>query len=471
MIQNSTYNVRVYEIETRKNKHGKVTSYRVRWKVAGNVWKEPFKNYAQADAYRSALITAARNGEAFSTATGKPVSWARDDLTEMSWYDFACAYVDMKWKGAAARYRDDIARAMTAATPALLSSERGKPDAKKLRSAMQRWGYNTKNRGNAPDDIATILRWLSENTAPVSALAEPATARALLDAATSKLNGKKAAATTARKHRMLLANAMDYAAELKLLEGNPIRDLKWKPSRTTGEVDRRRVVNHAQARALLNAVRNQEPSGMRLVAFFAVMYYAALRPEEAVNLRRPDITLPPLVKNEETGELVEPADGWGEIVVRKAAPFAGRDWTDDGALREERSLKHRAEDETRPVPCPPELTRILRAHLAEFTDGPAGRVFYGVRSGELPNITYRRAWRRARTDALTADQAASPLAERPYDLRHACVSTWLNAGVPAPQVAEWAGHSVEVLLKTYAKCIAGQDEAAKRRISDALAGE
>lgn len=59
---------------------------------------------------------------------------------------------------------------------------------------------------------------------------------------------------------------MDYAAELKLLDGNPIRELKWKPSRTSGEVDRRRVINHAQARALLNAVRGQEPSGTRLVA-------------------------------------------------------------------------------------------------------------------------------------------------------------------------------------------------------------
>ncbi len=34
----------------------------------------------------------------------------------------------------------------------------------------------------------------------------------------------------------------------------------------------------------------------------------------------------------------------------------------------------------------------------------------------------------------------------PYDLRHAAMSTWLNGGVPAAQVAEWAGHSVEVLL-------------------------
>ncbi|MFB4285033.1 hypothetical protein ACBJ59_57890 [Nonomuraea sp. MTCD27] len=66
------------------------------------------------------------------------------------------------------------------------------------------------------------------------------------------------------------------------------------------------------------------------------------------------------------------------------------------------------------------------------------------------------------------EEFASPLAARPYDLRHACVSTWLNAGVPAPQVAEWAGHSVDVFLRVYAKCIVGQDEAARRRISDAL---
>ena len=48
------------------------------------------------------------------------------------------------------------------------------------------------------------------------------------------------------------------------------------------------------------------------------------------------------------------------------------------------------------------------------------------------------------------------------------MSTQLNAGVPATQVAEWAGHSVQVLLRVYAKCIDGQDEAARRRIADAL---
>ena len=85
-------------------------------------------------------------------------------------------------------------------------------------------------------------------------------------------------------------------------------------------------------------------------------------------------------------------------------------------------------------------------------------MFDGVRSGELPTITYRRAWIKARQTALTVAEQASPLARRPYDLRHACLSTWLNGGVYPTQVAEWAGHGVDVLLRIYAKCIVGQDK-------------
>jgi len=79
----------------------------------------------------------------------------------------------------------------------------------------------------------------------------------------------------------------------------------------------------------------------------------------------------------------------------------------------------------------------------------------------------------ARLDQGTPDgseyrEQASPLARRPYDLRYACLSTWLNGGVYPTQVAEWAGHGVDVLLRMYAKCVVGQDELAKCRISEAL---
>jgi len=83
--------------------------------------------------------------------------------------------------------------------------------------------------------------------------------------------------------------------------------------------------------------------------------------------------------------------------------------------------------------------------------------------------TAYRVWDIARAAAFTDVEYASPLARRPYDLRHAAPSTWLNAGVPPTQVAEWAGHSVMVLLRVYAKCIYGQEEMATQRIDAALA--
>jgi len=112
----------------------------------------------------------------------------------------------------------------------------------------------------------------------------------------------------------------------------------------------------------------------------------------------------------------------------------------NGSRRERRQLKHRAEGDSRIVPTHPELTRILRDHLAQFGTAPDGRLFSGVRGGELPTITYRRAWTKARQAALTTTAQASPVARRPYDLRHACLSTWLNGGVYPTQVAEWAAH-------------------------------
>ncbi|MGA4995131.1 hypothetical protein [Nonomuraea bangladeshensis] len=48
------------------------------------------------------------------------------------------------------------------------------------------------------------------------------------------------------------------------------------------------------------------------------------------------------------------------------------------------------------------------------------------------------------------------------------MSLWLNVGVPAPDVAERAGHGVDVLLRVYVKCLDGQQEIANKRIEDAL---
>ncbi len=165
----------------------------------------------------------------------------------------------------------------------------------------------------------------------------------------------------------------------------------------------------------------------RLVAFFAAIYYAGLRPEEAVSLRKDNITISPLVGNPANHSWEEPADNWGELRFSAAAPEAGAEWTDDGQRRDHRHLKSRARSASgagcqsrRPNPHPPRPSPRVR-------DRP----------------------RRARL--RPAPRLRVHLAQR----RH-----------PPAQVAERTGHSVAIQLKIYAKCLGGQDAIAKRRIEE-----
>ena len=152
------------------------------------------------------------------------------------------------------------------------------------------------------------------------------------------------------------------------------------------------------------------------------------------------------------------------LMLGESRPAAGKRWTDSGEVHDRRGLKHRGRKEVRPVPIPPVLVGALRDHLDRYGTGPDGRLFRSPGGGVVSSSTYFRVWEEARRYALPPTQVASPLAGRPYDLRHAAVSLWLNGGVPAPEVAERAGHSVDVLLKVYAKCIDGQREIVNRKI-------
>jgi integrase len=377
------------------------------------------------------------------------------EAIQTSWYDFACQYVDMKWPAISPKHRKGIAEVLATATIAQLTEDVDAVEAKALRSALLNWGFNQR-RGSAeqPDDVTEMLDWVARHSRPVADFARPEVIRAVLDAGATKVDGTRASGRTASWKRSVVSTALMHAVERGLLETNPVKAIAWTAPKTTHRVDRRSVANPTQARALLDAVRDTPRSGPMLVAFFATMYYAALRPEEAGNLRARNLDLP--------------NDGWGWITLESAAAEVDRHWTDSGQRRDERELKHRAVGDTRRVPCPPALTALLREHLAEFGTDNDDRLFHGERGHHIAGVTYTRLWDRARKKALTAQQYASPLARRPYDLRHAAVSTWLNGGVAPSQVAEWAGHSVEVLLRIYAKCLDGGEASSLRRIEQAL---
>ncbi|MGW4662259.1 tyrosine-type recombinase/integrase [Streptosporangium sandarakinum] len=268
-------------------------------------------------------------------------------------------------------------------------------------------------------------------------------------------DGMAASANSVRRKRSVLHHLIETAVELGELPSNPLNAIKWKPPKTTGAVDPRTVVNPVQARALLTAVPFiGRTRGPRMAAMFACMYYAALRPEEASALRRQDCELP--------------EQGWGRLTLEKARPQANKRWTNSGETHDERGLKHRAKGDTRHIPIPPALVVALREHIAQYSTAEDGRLFRTSKGRPFSSSAYSAVWQEARRLTLTPEQVASPLAARPYDLRHAAVSLWLNAGVPAPEVAKRAGHSVDVLLRVYAKCVEGQQDRVNEKIADAL---
>ncbi len=454
-----SHDVRVWAVRARARKRG--TSYGVRWMVAGHEQHRSFASRTLADAFRSKLLHHIQRGSAFDIATGLPAPMVRE-AQQRSWFEHICAYADMKWPDAAPKSRTGIADALATVTPALMKDARGRPDAALIRRVLYGWALVPPRRhaGPPPADLTATLRWLERNTVSLGDLTDrtrgPVLIRQALDAvARRQVDGRPAAPKTIARKRAILHNALEYAIELGLLSENPIKRVAWKAPKVAESVDRRVVVDRRRARTLLTAVAVQPGVARRLVALFALMYYGALRPSEALDFREENIT-------------ALPVSGWGELLLGNSSPRTGTAWTDSGRSRERRGLKHRAAEDTRPVPAHPELVEILRTHLDHFGVAPDGRLFVSPRGGTIGDSTYLGVWHKARLYALSPAEFRSPLARVPYDLRHAAVSTWLNAGTGPTQVAEWAGHSVAVLLRVYAKCIVGQGATARRRIEQAM---
>ena len=150
---------------------------------------------------------------------------------------------------------------------------------------------------------------------------------------TFRLDGSPAAATTITRKRAILHGALAYAAETGLLEANPADHITWHPPKAVTAIDSKVVVSPVQARALLAAVTRIRPDQ---AAFFGCLYYAALRPEEAVALRVDDCRLP--------------GRGWGLLTLTRAAPRTGAAWTSTGTA---------ARTTCATPPCPCGLTQAL----------------------------------------------------------------------------------------------------------------
>jgi integrase len=262
------------------------------------------------------------------------------------------------------------------------------------------------------------------------------------------LNGRRLAPSTAGRFRKDAKACIRWAVELEQIPTDPWpRQPKGrnrrKANRLAQAVDIRRLPGPERMAQVIAALPTQvQPyAGRTWEVMSAVGYYAGLRPSEVLYLRRQDVHLPE----------PDPDDpdtvGWGWLEVEQA---------DDGE-------DNAADPKTgrRVVPIPPHLVVVLQAFLEE-RPGPPETLLFRTKKGTRPSLdNWRRALRRACRAA-----GIDPLS--PYDLRHACATTWIQAGVPLGEAARRLGHSVQTLVARYIQALTGDETIANHRVEAAL---
>lgn len=470
----------------RKTKTGKKkpATYQVRWTVAGKEHGCTLATKTLADGFHAKLTVAARNGEPFGIEKGLPDSLleetgkAESKPEVPSCLDLATDYMDMKWKALSAKSRETTVYALAAVVAGLVKADAKAPSEAALRRALQGWYLEPSKRtlenldpehARSPDspkptqipaESVKALAWLRKNSLPGPEIADPTILRAVLASLATKMDGSTASNDYFRRRLGVFRNFNYYVVERGFLDANPLKSLQWTPPKTAKSYDRRRVPNPRQVSDLLTAVSYvgtyKRAGGRRYIAFFGCLYYGLQRPEEVIALNIDDCYLPSEKKK------------WGRLTLHKATPYAGRRWTNDGELHDDKSLKQRAEGETRNVPIPPQLVRLLREHIAEFGVGDDGLIFRTERGKPVTPFAYERVWKEARPLGLPPERVRSSLADVPYDLRAAGISLGLRTTRDPARIAERAGNSVKILMERYAWALDEEDDAANRAIGEAL---
>ena len=268
---------------------------------------------ALADSYRAELVRAARKGLAFAPETGEPESWAVPEPEPVTWYQHAVAYAEMKWPRLAPHSRASLADALATVTPLLTRETSRRPPAadtaRLVRARLQR-------------PAALPHSWTAHGQrAGLGGAGLPAGQPARRPARHPGCPGRAVhtAGRLARggEHDHPQAGSVPRRPRLRrrarAAARQPICLVRWRAPRAAAAVSPATVASPAQVRAILAQVGCVRPE---LAAFFGCLYYAALRPEEAVTLRRADLILP--------------ARGRGKVILTAACPRTGSAWTNTG---------------------------------------------------------------------------------------------------------------------------------------------
>lgn len=388
--------VRVQSIQERPERS---RPYYVRWTVDGNErGPRTFDTMLEADAWRSRLLVAYRDGEKWDKHTGLPVSWS--DLVSMDVAIFARQYLATKSKNLKPNSVTSLAEVLGAFVIAAVPK----------RAAARPGSLADLTRWLEGDEVPKLETWLTRWAPSIGELDKRAIDRIaslLKEGVTANVIRRRFTEGRALLRAAVKAGALE-AVELE-------RPTTAELDNATVEIDKR-YPTITQMLDVVEACQNFNPQSRLYRAATAVGVLAGCRPSEILGLERSHVE--------------SPESGWGEIRVTQAV-----------VSKKGEIGKPKARRSVRTIPIHPRLVEEIRNWL-EFSGIENGPLFR-TRTGHVPGAT---SWGRSLSKAA-AKAGVRPLS--PYDLRR-FHGTWLaESGVPYNEAARRMGHSLDVFMRVY----------------------
>lgn len=237
--------------------------------------------------------------------------------------------------------------------------------------------------------------------------------------------------TSLARTRAVVRAVFTAARKRRLLDWDPWDAVEWSMNADEDQIDPDLVPDQAQVLDLAEACGAHEG---RYECFVLVQGFGGLRPGEAREVRRRDFDLDSV-----------PAT----VTVRGSHSDVPERFFSDGETRR-RPLKGRGGKARRTIPIPADLVPRFRSHLEDHVVKRPDSLMFTTPSGKRihPSNFNRDVWAPAREQVF---EEGSPLRGlRRHDLRHAAITSWLNAGVTLKTAQSWSGHrTASVLLNTY----------------------
>lgn len=378
-------------------------------RVHGQRRSRSFPSRAAAVKHQTKLNQAVMQGEEFDPATGEPESWNQAPTLLPRVPEIALTIVADKWPDLRATSRRSMVEGLAHVIAATAGRDRRRVYSVACRALVP----------NADLSVRDMNLWRSvTTTSPVAATLNYETVRADLAV---NLDGTMAVATTRTKRNQALGQVIAKATgHYPTAETN-----RTTRTSTTHKVSPAVVGTKLEVLSIINLIPFE---GVRRALL--LMFYAGLRPSEAIALR---------------WEYVSETD----ITVAENTPVAGARYTDSEERADVQPPKWRTDGASRRVPIVGPLRVLLDQWRRE--DGFTGVVCRNSDGNRMVTNNLSNGWRPVRAQ-VGANWPRSRLST-PYTLRHTHASIALNAGVPVPELAARLGHSPQELLRTYAAVI------------------